>query len=140
MQATRKASADRTGMQISRGALASRHSLEGQGALHGWLKEAEEEALARPGRHQVCRMALQGRKWAEGALSAPELKEMAVASISWMWVCSTGRHAVLAVSHPCLAEENVGPRTQHLLWVASLGSTPHPWIPSSIDPTPEGRN
>lgn len=74
MQATRKASADRTGMQTSRGALASRHSLEGQGALHGWLMEAEEEALARSGQHQVCKMALQGRKWAEGASSAPELK------------------------------------------------------------------
>lgn len=61
MQATRKASADRTGMQISRGALASRHSLEGQGALHGWLKEAEEEALARPGRHQP--LAATARRW-----------------------------------------------------------------------------
>lgn len=34
VQAARKASADRTGAQTSRGALGSRHSLEGQVALH----------------------------------------------------------------------------------------------------------
>lgn len=118
MQATRKASAARTGMQISRGALGSRRSLEGQGVLPGWLMEATEEDLARPGWHQVCRMVLQGGKWAEGALSVPELKQMAVASTSWVWVCSTGRHAV---SYPYLAEENVGPVAQHLLWVAEPG-------------------
>lgn len=44
--------------------------------------------------------------------------EMAATSISWVWVCSTGRYAVLTVSHPYLAKENLGPLAQHLLWVA----------------------
>jgi hypothetical protein len=58
VQSTRKASVDRTGVQTSGGTLGSRHSLEGQVALHGWLMEAAEVASARPGQHQVCRMVL----------------------------------------------------------------------------------
>lgn len=68
MQATRKASDDRTGVQTSRGTLGSKHSLEGHVAMPGWLMEAAEVALARPGRHQVCRMVLHGRKVGGGGL------------------------------------------------------------------------
>lgn len=60
VQSTRKASVDRTGVQTSGGTLGSRHSLEGQVALHGWLMEAAEVASARPGQHQPPAAA---RRW-----------------------------------------------------------------------------
>lgn len=91
----------------------SRRSLEGQVALHGWLMEV---ALARPGRHQVCRTALQGSKWVDGG---PERPRTQMGLLHWEVCCSR-------FSHPYLAEENLGPVAQHLLWVAEPGLHPLP--------------